>query len=557
MAGKSLAIALLLISCTKVFANHPMVYDHRSFTADPATAKEPIAPRLSGLGDWSFKVTTDNADSQYFFDQGLRLTYGFNHSEALRAFKESARLDPSNAMAYWGWALVLGPNLNMPMDAMAVEQAYQAAQEAITRAKTTTPIEQALIGALAKRYAPVAPESRSSLDQAYADAMREVVKTHPGNADARTLLADALMNLSPWNYWQPDGKPRKDTEELLSHLGQVLAVHPKHPGALHLHIHAVEAERPEHAVKSADELIGLMPSAGHMEHMPSHIYMRVGRYTDAFEVNRLASLADESYIAQCKMQGIYPLQYYPHNLHFMVWAAMYLGRSEEALKQAIKVNSKVPVDEDGNALGAYQTFLAQPLYVMVRFGIWDKILEEKAPDKGNRLTTGIWRYARGTAYARQGAKKKAAAELKALRSLRSSAKPEDFGGWAAAPVLLQIAEQLLTGEVALVSGKKDEAIAAIDRAVRLEDSLTYTEPPDWYFPTRHVLGWALLEAGLPQEAAVAYWQDLKKSPENPFALLGLQQAFEAQGDAATAAEFAARFAAAWQGADKPLGSSRF
>lgn len=554
---RALVVGVLLLAGGSALANHPMVYDHRAFEADPLTAKEPIAPRLSGLGDYTFKVSTANADSQYFFDQGLRLTYGFNHSEALRAFKEAVRHDPGNAMAWWGWALVLGPNLNMPMDAMAADQAYAAAQEAVARGKGATAVEQALIAAMAKRYAPVAPDDRSSLDLAYAEAMRDVAKRFPDNLEAHTLLADALMNLSPWNYWEPDGRPRANTEELLRHLDEALAAEPRHPGALHLQIHAYEAANPELAVISADDLRGLMPSAGHMEHMPSHIYMRVGRYQEAYEANRLASLADESYIAQCKMQGIYPLQYYPHNLHFMVWAAMYLGQGEEALKQALKVNSKVPVDDKGNTTGAYETFLAQPLYVMVRFGMWDRILAEKAPAEGNLLTTGIWRYARGTAFVHTGKKKQAAAELKALRRIRTGSTSDGFGGWIAAPVLLQIAEQLLSGDLAMLEGDTRGAIAEFDRAVRLEDSLRYTEPPDWYFPTRHVLGWALLKAGLPDEAAVAYWQDMKKNPENPFALKGLLEAFKALEDQEGAAAMQARFDAAWKGADRTLGSSRF
>jgi tetratricopeptide (TPR) repeat protein len=550
------ALVLLGLGAHAV-ANHPMAYDHRAFDADPAKATSPIAPRLSGLGDYSFKVSTVSPESQYFFDQGLRLTYGFNHSEALRAFKEAARLDPANAMAYWGWALTLGPNLNMPMDPMAAEQAYAAIQEAVRRAAGVTPVERSLINALSKRYAPVAPDNRASLDQAYAGAMREVVKAHPENLEGLTLLADALMNLSPWNYWLPDGQPRENTSELLGALDQVLAREPKHPGALHLHIHAMEAAHPEDAVLSADDLRGLMPSAGHLEHMPSHIYMRVGRYAESFEANRLASLADESYIAQCKQQGIYPLQYYPHNVHFLMWSAMYQGRSAEALKQAEKVRSIVPVDETGKAMGALEVFLSQPLFVMLRFAQWERILAEPAPAAANKLLSGMWRYARGTALVHTGKARKAKAELKLLREIRSQARPEDFGGYLASPTMLQVAEQMLSGDIAAAEGELLQAVADIGRAVRLEDSMTYTEPPDWLNPTRHALGDALLKAGLPVEAAVVFWQDLKRYPDSPFALKGLVESYRAQGDIAMAETLQARFDAAWKGADIKLSSARF
>lgn len=544
------ALVLLLFAAGLAHANHPMGYDHRAFAADPATATGPIAPRLSGLGDYSFKVSTQNPGSQYFFDQGLRLTYGFNHSEALRAFKESVRLDPTNAMGYWGWALVLGPNLNMPMDPLTAEQAYSAVQEAVIRAKQATPLEQALINALAQRYAPVAPDDRSSLDAAYAGAMREVVKDFPDALDARTFLADALMNLSPWNYWHPDGTPRENTDELLLQLDVVLAKYGKHPGALHLHIHAMEAAHPDRAVISADDLRGLMPSAGHMEHMPSHIYMRVGRYAESFEANRLASLADESYIAQCKQQGIYPLNYYPHNLHFLMWSAIYQGRSQEALQQARKVVTNVPLDADGKAMApAYETFMSQPLFVMVRFGMWDALKKEPAPAAGNVLATAIWRYAHGTALARTGDLRKAEKLLKAMRKAEASGAADAFPGYPAAGQMMRISSRMLAGEVAAARGDNAAAIAEFGHAVRIEDSMQYTEPSDWLNPTRHQLGNALLAAGEPAEAAVVFWEDLKRFPESAFALHGLEQSYRAQGDATMADAFGKRFDAAWKDAD--------
>ena len=343
--GKLVVFGLL---CGPLLA-HATIHDPRAIEADPAASTEPIAPRLDGLGDHSVNVTTASADSQYFFDQGLRLTYGFNHSEALRSFKEAIRLDPNNAMAYWGWALVLGPNLNLPMQDAVAEQAYAAVQAAMALRESVTARERAYIEALAQRYAPTAPASRADLDKAYADAMAQLVAAYPDDLDATTLYAAALMNLSPWNYWRKDGRPLANTETLIAALEGVIARNPKHPGALHYHIHAVEAVHPTSGERSADALAPLMPGAGHMVHMPSHIYMRVGLYADAYAVNRLASQADSAYIAQCNAQGIYPLNYYPHNLHFLVWAAMFQGRSEAALLGARVVKSKIPVDMHGNA----------------------------------------------------------------------------------------------------------------------------------------------------------------------------------------------------------------
>ena len=293
------------------------VHDPRALTADPATALEPIAPLLEGLGDHHLAVTTSEPRSQQFFDQGLRLTYGFNHSEALRAFKEAARLDPDNAMAYWGWALVLGPNINLPMLPEVVPQAYRAIQKAVELEAGVSAKERAYIEALAERYSDDPEADRVALDSAYAAAMADVVERNPDDLDAATLYAASLMNLSPWDYWNLDGSPKGDTTEILDTLQSVVDREPRHAGALHYYIHTVEARHAQRGEKHADMLAGLMPGAGHMVHMPSHIYMRVGRFADSYEANRLAVEADEGYITQCRAQGIYPLAYYPHNIHFM------------------------------------------------------------------------------------------------------------------------------------------------------------------------------------------------------------------------------------------------
>ncbi|NKB97338.1 MAG: hypothetical protein GKR90_02400 [Pseudomonadales bacterium] len=546
-----------LLVLTLPLTSYAMIHDPRAIEADPATAQSAIAPRLEGLGDHTMTVSTENADSQDFFNQGLRLTYGFNHSEALRSFKESARLDPNNAMAYWGWALVLGPNLNLPMQDAVAEQAFAAIQMAVSLKENASQREQAYIDALAVRYAPVAPLDRSPLDQAYAKEMAELVVHYPDDLDAATLYAASLMNLSPWNYWYKDGSPRANTKILTETLESVASRNPKHPGALHYYIHAVEAVHPKEGETSADALLPLMPGAGHMVHMPSHIYMRVGRYADAYDANRRASDADSSYIAQCNAQGIYPLNYYPHNLHFLVWAAMFQGRSEDALVGAREVQSKIPVDMNGNAFGAFETFLSQPLYVMVRFGLWEQILAEPKPATGNLFMTGVWHYARGLAESNLGNRRAAKKEHRRLTKLREALPADYLIGFGTAPKLLQIADLVLAGDIQAKEKEIDSAIASLSRAARLEDSLLYNEPPDWYFPTRHVLGALLLDGGYASEAAVVYWDDLRKNPGNGFSLLGLSRAQAASGDATTAETTMAQFKDAWSAADVTLSSSRF
>ncbi|MGI9327920.1 MAG: hypothetical protein ACR2PZ_22060, partial [Pseudomonadales bacterium] len=543
-----------LLFATSLSAN---VHDPKALAADPKTASSAIAPTLAGLGQHHHAITTSSEASQAFFDQGLRLTYAFNHSEALRAFKEAARLDPNNAMAYWGWGLVLGPNINLPMVAEVNEQAFAATQRAITLIDGVQAHEQALINALAARYSPVAPDDRSSLDQRYADAMAAVHAQFPDDADIATLYAAAMMNLSPWDYWKGSGEARKNTKIFLPVLQQVIDSHPEHPGALHYYIHTVEAVHPARGEAAADALAGLMPNAGHMVHMPSHIYMRLGRYADSYKANVNASLADERYVSQCRAQGIYPLNYYPHNLHFMVWSAMFQGRSAEALAAARKVQAKVPKDMQGNAFAAFETFMSQPLYVMVRFADWQGILEEPEPASSNQFMLGVWHYARGMAYANSKQVRRAKGELKQLEKLRKSIADDYFIGFGTAPTLLYIAEELLSGDILAKQRRYDDAIAHIARAVRLEDGLLYNEPPDWYFPTRHVLGAVLLDAGQAGEAETVYWQDLRKNPGNAFSLTGLLQALKAQGKTEAAAEVATELRTALAEADVSLASSRF
>ncbi|HHP7235000.1 MAG TPA: hypothetical protein ACFCUC_10265 [Desulfobacterales bacterium] len=536
------------------------IHDVRALAIDPLTAEAPIAPKLEGLGDHHFAVTTSVPESQRFFDQGLRLTYAFNHSEALRAFKEAVRLDPDNAMAYWGWALVLGPNLNLPMVPEVVPQAWQAIQQAQARKDKVSARERAYIEALVQRYSNDPAADRKPLDRAYAEAMAKLTADYPDDLDAATLYAAALMNLSPWNYWNMDGSPRANTETTLAVLESVIARNPRHAGALHYYIHAVEARHPERGEPHADMLAGLMPGAGHLVHMPAHIYMRVGRYADSYEANLRAVRADENYITQCRSQNIYPLNYYPHNIHFLAWSAMFQGNPEAALAAARKIVDKVPpeLSSDKNVWALYETFLSQPMFVLVRFGMWDEMLAEPRPDVDSKFMTGIWHYGRALAYVHTDRPQKAGQELDRLSVVRREmAKIEHYVGFAKAETLLTIAEEIVRGELAVSRGKILTGLAHLERAVRLEDWLPYNEPPDWYFPVRHFLGAALLEAGRPNEAEVIYAADLRKNPANGYSLFGLLKALEAQGNAEAAGAVDERFDRAWADATHALTSSRY
>ncbi|MBM9603647.1 tetratricopeptide repeat protein [Desulfopila inferna] len=536
------------------------IHDSRAIEADPFQAEQPIAPRLAGLGNYHFPVTTDNPESQEFFNQGLRLTYAFNHSEALRAFKESVRLDHDNAMAYWGWALVLGPNLNLPMMPDVAPQAYEAIQHALQRKEAVSEREQDFIEALAKRYSKIAPEDRTSLDHAYADAMRALVEKYPEDLDAATLYAASLMNLSPWNYWNLDASPRENTTKILNTLQSVVDREPKHAGALHYFIHTVEARHPERGEKHADMLGGLMPGAGHLVHMPSHIYMRVGRFADSYKVNKRAVEADENYITQCRAQGIYPLNYYPHNIHFMAWSAMVMGRPAEALESARKIVAKVPheLSADKNIWTLYETFLSQPVFVMVRFGMWEEMLSEPRPEVESRYMTGVWHYGRALAFLHTGRITEAEKELHALENQQKFMSTlEHYIGFGTAENLLTIAHEIVLGEIAYAEGDTLEGLAHLERAVRLEDSLIYNEPPDWYFPVRHFLGAMLLDAGRPREAEVVYAADLRKNPENGYSLFGLAKALKQQGKNDDAEAVDIRFKRTWADATHVLATSRF
>lgn len=551
-------VAVLVSMVSPAMAAHLHQHDPDALAADPRSAERRLAPELAGLGDNHFAVSTENAEAQAFFDQGLLLTYGFNHQEALRAFKEAARLDPELAMAYWGWALVLGPNLNLAMSSEASAQAYEAILLALDHAAAASDRERALIEALARRYSADPSAERVTLDAAYATAMAEVYEVYSQDADIATLFAAALMNTSPWNYWTPEGRPRRDTERTAGVLVRAIERDPHHEGALHYYIHLIESVAPWRGERAADLLRGLAPSAGHLEHMPSHIYMQVGRYDEAYEVNVRASEADEDYLAQCLRQGIYPLTYYPHNTHFLVWAAAMEGRQETALAAARKVASQVPEDRHGDAWALFEVFSSMPLSVMMRFGAWQEILSEPQPRVEERFLTGMWHYARGMALLRTSGVRKAKKELEQLARIEHDRRSaEAMIGFSTASSLLTIAKELLAAEIDAERGRYPQAIGRAERALRLEDALHYNEPPEWFVPVRHTLGGILVEAGLPREAETVFYQDLRQNPENGYALYGLWQALTAQDRHSEALSVRERFDEAWKAADVPLTRSRY
>ncbi len=538
-------VALALIGCTS--------------TEAPETA-ERIAPVLEGMGDTHWPITTNSEEAQQFFDQALVLAYGFNHAESRRSFQQAALLDPECAMCFWGESLVLGPNINAPMDPGVNGDAWTALQKATELASGGTDLEQALIGALATRYAEEPPEDRSLMDVAYADAMREVYERFPDDDNVATLFAESLMDTTPWDYWREDGSPKPELEEVMAALEPVFERDSDHPGANHLWIHAVELGKPEDGVAAAERLANSAPGAGHLVHMPSHIYLRVGRYSEAAEANRLAIAADDSYVTQCHQQGLYPLAYMPHNRHFLWAAATLSGESEEALAAAQGVAASQDADlmrEPG--LGVLQHFWLTPLFAQVRFGRWDEILETLEPDEDLIYPRGVWHYARGMAMTRQGELDGAAAELAALAEISADPALEEitiFDINTSAGVL-GVARELLAGELAVAQGDVDGGIERMLAAADIEDGLYYDEPATWHAPVRLYLGATYLENGRYEEAEEMYLANLEEYPDNGWALLGLRQALEAQGKNEAASEADARFQVVWKDADLTLAASRF
>jgi tetratricopeptide (TPR) repeat protein len=518
------------------------------------------APLFDNLGTLDFPITTNSKPAQKYFNQGIILAYGFNHEEAFRSFEEVARLDSNCAMAYWGMAYVLGPNINLPMDAGVVHSSYEAIQKAISLLDNETQKEKDFVMALSERYSAEVLEDRTPLDQAYSDAMRNLSNKYPDDLDAATMFAESIMDLHPWDYWLKDGTAQPWTPELLAVLESIIEKNPDHHGANHLYIHAVEASKnPHRGLPNADKLRFLAPGAGHLVHMPAHIYIRTGKYHEGSLANIRAVKSDEEYINQCNQQGFYPLSYYPHNYHFLWATATLEGDSKTAIDAALKTSQKPP-DSLLDVCG-YQTlqhFAAIPLYAYVTFGKWDEILSFEKPSYERPYILAVWHYARSMAFIAKDNIPEAEKEIAALESFRNSKTIGELLIWGfnSAGILVNIASEVAKGELEAKKKNYSAAITHLEKAVDYEYTLMYDEPPTWFYPCRQNLGAVLIEAGKYAEAEKVYRENLDEVPDNGWGLFGLHQALFKQGKMDEAAEVEKKYKEAWKYADIQLASSR-
>jgi tetratricopeptide (TPR) repeat protein len=512
---------------------------------------------IEGLGNLHYPVTTQSLKAQEFFEQGLRLVYAFNHWEAIQAFKMAASIDPDCAMAYWGLALAFGPNLNdwNPLDRERL--ALEAITKAQARKDRISQAEKDLIDAMATRYDGKVYEIRDSLNQAYASAMIKLAARYPDDAEVQTLTADAIMNSMPWDYWEQDGSPKPPTAQAKNILEVLLKKFPEHPGAHHLYIHLVEASpTPELALNSAEFLESAMPAAGHIVHMPAHIYVRTGQYSRSIQSNIKAVQVDEQYLSNSNNQGMYRVMYYPHNVDFIAFSSYMEGRSNLGIQTALKLAYKANF---GKAVipGFSQYLAVEPMIAYVRFGKWNDILSLPDPGAEVLYSKVMWRFARGMALVRQGNVLDARKELARLDSLNSLDTLQSiYISFNPVSSASQIAVGLLKGEILMSEKKIDEALKEYENAVRAEDALRYNEPPEWKLPARHYLGAALLDAGRFSEAEQVYLADLKVNRENGWSLTGLQQAYLKQKKKSEVTATARRFGKAWKNADIAITSSR-
>jgi tetratricopeptide (TPR) repeat protein len=509
------------------------------------------APKLAAdLGDHRYDISTANEEARAFFNQGLIYAYGFNHLEALRAFRRAQDLDPECSMCYWGEAYALGPNLNMPMEAAALPIARAAAQKAVARAAKASDKERALAQAMAVRYGPEG--ERADLDRKYADAMQDAARSFPDDPDMAALAAESLMLLSPWDYWLDAGRtPKEQAAKALRLLEGALAAHPSHIAAIHFYIHLVEAsDRPARAEACADRLRGAVPGAGHLLHMPAHIYLRSGRYRDVLDVNRDAAESDERYLAANPgVQGAYPAMYYPHNVHFQMTAAMMAGQGEAALRSAEKLAKLVP-DEAAEAIPNAQPIKQAPYFIHAQFSDPRTILDLPAPSERLPFVRAAWRYARGVALSVLGRHREAEQEADAIHNLLSADLEPLKQAGVPAQGIVEIAETVVRAKAAAARGDLTEARRLAEHAVRLQDGLPYMEPPFWYVPVNQTLGAILLKSGFPKEAASAFRQACVKTPNSAWALYGLMRAEGALGNGGAADEARERFEKARAGGAK-------
>jgi len=526
--------AIVLIGCKKQ-------EDKRGF---------PLYPSLSGF---HMKLGSTNPKAQQYFDQGMALYFGFNHEAAISSFHEAAILDSSLAMAWWGQAISAGPNINNPaMDSTAAYNAWDAAQRAVHLSKNAPVLEQDLCRAIAARYKWPQPDDRKSLDIAYADVMRVLWKKYPNNDDIGVLFADAMMNLRPWDLWTAEGIAQPGTPEIVATLEKVLSRNPTHPGACHFYIHTMEASPvPQKALQAADRLGGLLPGAGHLVHMPSHIYIRLGMYDAAVIANQKAILADTTWI---KYGGFYTL-YRAHNYHFLTYAAMFDGRKALAMEAAREMLVQIPMEMVRAYPDFMDAYLAIPYHVMVRFGLWEEMLKEPRPATDLTATTAFWRYARCVSLSALGRTAEATAEYDSLETAISSVQESRLLGNNSVITVLQIGLKIAEGELAYRKGNYDRAFALLEEAVQKDDALKYDEPWGWMMPARHALGALLLEQGKVTLAESVYRKDLEIHPGNGWALKGLHDCQVKTGNAVEAAKTQAQFELAWKRADIMISTS--
>ncbi|HYY15548.1 MAG TPA: tetratricopeptide repeat protein [Gammaproteobacteria bacterium] len=560
----SLAAALL------VWVQPAIAHDHAgsgrtevgAFTSQASNATEAYIdskpPLWKKLGTLSYAVTTTHQLAQKYFDQGLRLAYAFNHLEARRAFRQAQRLDPNCAMCYWGEALVLGPNINAPMESEAIALAVAALGKAKKASHRVSVKERVLIKALAARYSEDPKAERKALDAAYAEAMRRAKARFPNDQEIAVLYAEALMDLSPWDYWQEGGRlPKGKTARIIKTLEGVLARNPNHPGAIHYYIHLVEAsDRPERAVPYAERLGRLMPGAGHLVHMPGHIYYRLGRYLDALAASKAAIAVDEAYLKETGARGLYADGYYPHNLHFLLVSAQMAGDGKTVVDAAQRLAQAISA-EAMRKIPWLQPVRAAPYFAHAQFSAPDTVLALADPGDEFPYVKALWRYARGMAHTAQGQIEAAQAENRAMAAIERQA---DFATLLAGGVpvkeVLGIARHVVAARIAQARGDLKDAEAEFEAAITIEDRLPYMEPPYWYYPIRQSLGAVLLMAGQLDHAEAVFQASLKRTPNNGWALYGLREVYEKRGDESAARAVEERLTRTWAGDRRRLDLAR-
>jgi tetratricopeptide (TPR) repeat protein len=536
---------MLLLLLLALFAQQ---HDHAAADRKPATL-------VAGMGNLHHPIATKSAEAQKFFDQGLTFVYAFNHDEAIRSFRRAAELDPASPMPHWGIALALGPNINLDVDPERELAAYDAARRAKALAARAPEAERAYVDALVKRYSNDPRADLKALAVSYKDAMRDVVRRYPNDLDAAALYAESLMDLHPWQLWSADGKPTEGTEEIVSVLESVLKRDSMHIGANHYYIHAVEASKtPDRALPSATRLDTLVPAAGHLVHMPAHIYMRTGDYEGAVKANEKGAEADRKYIAETKADGVYPVMYYNHNLDFLASAAMMSGQFAKAREAAdLLVANVVPAISQ---MPMIEPFGAKKLFVLLRFTRWDDVMRLPAPDPKHPLLTMLWHFGRGVAQAARGNEKDAQRERDAYREAQKAVPPDFDWGYNKARNMFVVADAVLDAWVARATRNEAAEIDAWRTAVLGEDALSYDEPPDWFYPTRESLGAALMRAKQYANAEEIFRADLARNPKNGRSLYGLWQSLLMQKkESAAAAE--KDYRAAWSKADVMLDLASF